>query len=139
MNMLILLAEDEPNDVFFFKRALKKAQIPVDVQTVSDGKLAMDYLGGKGAYADRSMFPLPSMIFLDIKMPHATGIEVLNWIKQQEHLRNIPCVMISSSEMPRDRDDAFRIGALDYVVKPPTMEGFAQGWPRWQGGARATL
>jgi CheY-like chemotaxis protein len=137
--MLILLAEDEPNDVFFFKRALKKANIPAEVETAADGQLAIDYLSGKGSYADRSRYPLPSMIFLDIKMPHATGIEVLNWIKQQENLRHIPCIMISSSELPRDREDSFAIGALDYVVKPPTMEGLIDGWPKWQGGSRATV
>jgi len=136
---MILLAEDEPNDVFFFKRALKKAHISAEVIAVSDGQVAIDYLSGKPPYDDRSAHPLPSMIFLDIKMPHATGIDVLNWLKGQEHLRQIPCVMISSSEMPRDRESAFATGAIDYIVKPPTMEGLMQGWSKWQGGARATL
>jgi len=64
---VILLAEDDPNDVFFMQRALAKAGINVPLQVVKDGQEALDYLAGAGKYNDRVEFPLPSLVLLDLK------------------------------------------------------------------------
>lgn len=81
---LILLAEDDPNDVFFMRRALQKAQIELPMQVVSDGQQAMDYLNGEGPFSDREQHPLPALMLLDLKMPFLDGFEVL-------FLDQLPC------------------------------------------------
>src|SRR5689334_4618725 len=98
----ILLVEDTENDVFFFDRALKRKGIKHPVQVVEDGEAAVDYLSGKGVYADRQKYPFPSVIFLDINLPKRTGHEVLGWYRNEKTLPYIPVVMLSSSSQEQD-------------------------------------
>jgi CheY-like chemotaxis protein len=118
----ILYAEDEPDDQFFIERALKQLTCPVEVRFVNDGQEALDYLQGKGQYADRSRFPMPTVIFLDIKMPRLNGFEVLKWLKEQEAFKRIPVAMITSSQMQEDIDRVYELGASAYLVKPARMD-----------------
>src|SRR4030095_9287135 len=97
---------------------LKQLTCPVEVRFVNDGQEALDYLQGKGQYADRSRFPLPTVIFLDIKMPRLNGFEVLKWLKEQETFKRIPVAMITSSQMQEDIDRVYELGASAYLVKP---------------------
>jgi CheY-like chemotaxis protein len=113
----ILLAEDSEDDVFFFKRALERKGIKNPLQIVSDGKAAIDYLSGKGDYADRKKHPLPDLIFLDIQMPKHNGHEVINWLRNQTHLPYLPVVMLSSSSEQKDLNAAYRLGTNAYLVK----------------------
>jgi CheY-like chemotaxis protein len=117
----ILYAEDDTNDQFFIERALSQLSLPVQVRFVGDGQEALEYLQGKAPYADRSRFPLPTVIFLDIKMPRLNGFELLQWLKQQEAFKRIPVVMISSSHLQADIDRAYELGASAYLVKPARM------------------
>jgi len=119
---VILLAEDDPNDVFFMQRALAKAGINVPIQVAKDGQEALDYLAGAGKYNDRVEFPLPSLILLDLKMPFATGFDVLAWKRSQPSLKEIPVVILTSSAEERDRQTAATFGAMAYFIKPPTRE-----------------
>ncbi len=119
---LILLAEDDPNDVFFMRRALQKANIAVPLQVVSDGQQAVDYLNGEGAFSDREQHPLPSLMLLDLKMPFLDGFEVFTWIGSHAALKRIPVVVLTSSAEERDRRKAAELGAKAYFVKPPKPE-----------------
>src|SRR3954469_23104638 len=93
----ILLVEDNDDDVFAMQRALRKAQITHPVHVVSDGQKAIDYLSGSGTYTDRSNYPLPSLVFLDLKLPYVGGFEVLTWLRAQPDLRHLAVVVLTSS------------------------------------------
>jgi CheY-like chemotaxis protein len=115
----VLLVEDDLNDIFLVKRAFKMADIPNPLQVVTDGQDAINYLAGEGKYADRELYPLPSLIVMDIKMPRRTGFEVLGWVKRSHGpLRRIPVVIVSSSDNPTDINQAYELGANAYMVKP---------------------
>ena len=118
----ILLVEDDPNDVFIMKRALKQADITNPLQIAVDGQDALDYLTGKGKYADRETYPLPSLVFLDLKLPYKNGFEVLKWIRENPPLDTILTVVLTSSSEERDIKETYRLGARSFLVKPPTQK-----------------
>jgi CheY-like chemotaxis protein len=122
----ILLVEDNDDDVFVAKRVLNRAGITDPLQVVTDGQQALDYLSGGGQYTDRSRFPLPFLVFLDLKLPYVHGFEVLSWMRQQPILQSIPVVILTGSAETRDQDKAVALGAKAYLIKPPTPEALKQ-------------
>jgi CheY-like chemotaxis protein len=118
MNDTILLVEDEENDVFFIQQAFKKAEILNPLQVAANGKEAIDYLSGEGPYADRERFPLPCLTLLDLKLPRATGLEVLQWIREQPELKTLIVIILTSSQLGPDIEKAYQLGANSYLVKP---------------------
>ena len=119
----ILLAEDDPNDVFFFGRALGKLGFPpAGLQVVNDGEAAVAYLSGESQYADRKLYPVPSLIFLDLKMPRKTGMEVLAWLREQPARTSLPVVVLTSSKHSLDIEEAYRLRANSYLIKPVRVE-----------------
>ena len=114
----ILYAEDEENDIFFFKRALRVAGSRCILSAVRDGQQAIDYLAGEGSFADRSRCPLPALILLDINIPKKGGLEVLQWIRQQPDFNSSPVLIFTSSTRQEDMDSARQLGANDYLLKP---------------------
>lgn len=116
----ILLVEDNEDDVFAMKRALKLAQITNPLQIVSDGQKAMDYLSGAREFADREKYPLPFIVFLDLKLPYVHGFEILAWMRLKPELSSIVVVVLTSSAEERDHERAYSLGARSYLVKPPT-------------------
>ena len=83
-NLTILIAEDSDDDAYFLRRAMEKIGWTNPVQILTDGGEVMDYLKGDGPYQDRSRYPFPSVMFIDIKMPRVNGFEVLKWLKEHE-------------------------------------------------------
>jgi CheY-like chemotaxis protein len=118
----ILLVEDSEDDAFLMRYVMEKSGVDNPLQIVTDGQMALDYLSGAGDYRDRERFPLPFIVFLDLKLPYVHGFEVLAWIRQQPDLGGIPVVMLTGSAETRDRDKAASLGARSYIVKPPTGE-----------------
>ena len=102
------------------QRALQDAAIPNPVIIAEDGLKAVDYLSGAGQFSDRTAFPLPALLFLDLKMPGKTGLDVLAWLRQQEALRSIVVIILTSSQEPLDLRRAYHLGANSYLVKPST-------------------
>jgi len=125
MAKTILLVEDSEDDVFFATRAFKAAGIVAPVLRVEDGRRAIDYLNGKGPYADRAKFPFPYVVLLDIKMPLVTGFEVLQWIRKQSSYPTVPVVMFTSSNQECDIAKAYALGANAYLVKPNQAHNFS--------------
>ena len=123
---VILLAEDDDNDMFFMRRALDKSQVGFSLHVVTDGQMAIDYLGGEEKYSDRGKYPPPSVILLDLKMPFRDGFDVLAWIATQSSLQGIPVAVLTSSAEERDRRRANELGASAYFVKPPRPETIAE-------------
>lgn len=116
----ILLVEDNEDDVFLMKRAMKGAAIGNPLHVVEDGQRAIEYLVGAGDFADRDLHPLPAIVFLDLKLPMKGGLEVLGWIRSRPEFETIVVVVLTSSNEPTDLREAYRLGANSYVVKPPT-------------------
>jgi len=115
----ILLAEDDPNDVILFQRAMERASLSVDsLKVVPDGEKAISYLSGQGIYADRDLYPLPALLLLDLKMPRKSGLEVLSWLRKQPQLRYLIVVFFTSSNSSEDVRLAYDAGANSYLVKP---------------------
>ncbi len=119
---MILLVEDNEDDVFIMRRTLRRASIFIPLHLATNGQEALNYLKGVGEFANRGKFPIPSVIFLDLKLPYVHGLEVLRWIKQEASLCQIPIAILSSSLEDRDRKKAFELGANTFLVKPPTPE-----------------
>lgn len=115
---VILLVDDDENDVFFLKKALKQAGIRQSIQVLNDGETAIDYLAGTAPYGDREKYPLPCLVLLDIKMPRKTGLEVLEWLRNQAHFKDLPVVMATSSGQKADVDAAHRLGVQAFLIKP---------------------
>ena len=122
----ILLVEDDPNDVFFLRYAFEQASIKDPILAVQDGQEAIDYLLGKGKYENRSKYPLPGLILLDLKVPRIRGLKVLEWIRGQPEIRETPVVVVTTSIEPADRRRADQLGVLAYLCKPVSAEGLLE-------------
>ncbi len=121
-NQHILLAEDDPNDVLLIQRAFQKAGLRDVLRTVRDGEQAIDYLAGRGIYANREKYPIPFLLLLDLKMPGTDGFEVLQWVRAEPDLRRLLVVVLTSSNLQADVDRAYELGANSYLVKPVEFE-----------------
>lgn len=122
----LLLVEDNEDDVFIFQRAYKQAQITHPVQVARDGEEASDYLFGEGVYADRTRYPLPFMVLLDLKLPFMSGLELLEALRANPALADLCVVVLTSSAEERDVNRAHELGAYAYLVKPPSAQTLAQ-------------
>jgi len=134
----LLLVEDNPDDIFLMRRALKKSGLEMPVQIVTDGKQALDYLAGNGLYADRSQFPRPAWVFLDLKLPYLNGFEVLEWIRHDSENRQLDVIILTSSPEERDKETAQSLGARAYLVKPPTIQSLLGVFPQFQPALSAS-
>src|SRR5437867_10100854 len=98
----VLLVEDAPADVFIMERAWKKAEFQSPLQIVNDGQQAVDYISGKGKFADREKYPLPCLVLLDIKLPYLSGLQVVKWLRSYEPCATMPAVFLTSSNADMD-------------------------------------
>jgi len=117
----VLLVEDNPGDVRLIKEALNDAKIHVHITAVHDGAEALALLRREGDYSTATT---PDLILLDLNLPRMSGHEVLAVIKQDEHLRRIPVVVVSSSKADRDIATAYDLHANCFVTKPVDLDQF---------------
>ncbi len=120
----VLIVDDSTDDVFLLCRAFKRAGLEPSLVHVRDGEEAVNYLSGENCFTDRSRYPLPGLVLLDIKMPKLDGFDVLRWLLTRRDLEKIPVVIFSSSFEQEDVDQAKFLGATDYFTKPAGPEGF---------------
>jgi CheY-like chemotaxis protein len=118
----ILLVEDNEDDLFLMKRALRSARIANPVIVVETGQEAMDYLGGAGKFADRDSYPIPAAVFIDLKLPFVFGDEVLAWIRRRKAFESLVVIVLTSSNEASDLNRCYSLGANSYLIKPPTAE-----------------
>lgn len=119
----ILMVEDDPNDILLTQRAFMQASLVNPLRIVRDGDEAVAYLGGRGIYADRSRYPLPSLILLDLKLPKRSGLEVLEFLRGQPALKQTPVIVLTSSQESSDIQRAYALGANSYLLKPVGFDG----------------
>ncbi len=121
----ILLAEDNPQDVELTIEALSEHNLANNVVAVKDGVETMEYLRCQGKYQNRKNGN-PAVLLLDIKMPRMDGIEVLSEIRNDEKLKTLPIVMLTSSKEEPDLKKCYEIGVNAYVVKPVNFKEFIE-------------
>lgn len=122
----ILLVEDNPYDAELTLRALKKQGLAHNSLTCTDGVEALDFLFGQGNYAGRNLAERPKVIFLDLKLPRISGLEVLERVKSDDRTRTIPVVVLSSSQEEQDITRSYDLGVNSYTVKPVEFDKFFQ-------------
>ncbi len=118
----ILLVEDDPGDQKLIKVSLKNQKIANELHIVGSGEEAMEFLYHCGKYSDG--MPFPDLILLDLKMPGMGGKEFLRRIKQDERMKKIPVVILTSSDSEKDILDSYNLQASGYVKKPVELEDF---------------
>ncbi|MDP9054806.1 MAG: response regulator [Acidobacteriota bacterium] len=123
MPITILLAEDNPGDVFLVRRAIEKQGLPVELVVVEEGQAALRYIDRVDA--DPSI-PAPALALVDLNLPRANGHRILTRIRQSSRAGAIPIIIVTSSDSPLDRDDAAKLGATGYFQKPGDLASFMQ-------------
>jgi CheY-like chemotaxis protein len=122
----ILLVEDSPDDALLIQRAFRKANLANPVQLVRDGEEAVAYLSGAPPYEDRTRFPLPVFMLLDLKLPRRSGLEVLAWVRQESVVKRLPVVVLTSSREFVDVNRAYDLGVNSYLTKPVGFEALLE-------------
>lgn len=118
----ILMADDDPDDRLLVEDAFEEIRLENPLDFVADGVELMDYLHRRGAYAHLAENPLPGLILLDLNMPRKNGREALHEIKQDELLRKIPIVVLTTSRADEDLLASYDLGANSFIVKPVTFD-----------------
>jgi len=121
----VLLVEDSPEDAELTIRVLQAKNLANRLVWLKNGALALDFLFGRGAYADRSVVDIPRLVLLDLSLPKVSGLEVLQQIKADARTRKIPVVVLSSSTQDKDILRTYDLGVNSYVSKPVNFEEFA--------------
>jgi CheY-like chemotaxis protein len=111
------MVEDVQDDVTLMLRAFQRASMTNPIQIVPTGEEALAYLRGEGKFASREEYPLPDLVLLDLTLPGIDGFEVLTWIRQDDSLRSLPVVVLTSSSRIRDVNRAYSLGANSFFVK----------------------
>jgi CheY-like chemotaxis protein len=117
----VLLVEDDPGDVLLIREAFDFNKVHNNLNVVSDGEQALDYLRGTGDYTDRIR---PDLVLLDLNLPRKDGREVLAEVKTDPDLRTIPIVVLTTSEAEEDVLKSYQLHANAYVTKPVDFERF---------------
>ena len=120
----ILLVEDSPDDQELIRMALEEEHVVNEIVALNDGAQALDYLFGRGAYAERDVSDTPLVIMLDIKLPKVNGLEVLQQLRADPRTALIPIVMLTSSNEERDVLESYKNRANSYVRKPVDFDQF---------------
>jgi two-component system response regulator len=130
--ILVALIEDDPNDVFLFQRALTRGGFAWPLINFKDGREAVDYF--KPLESTITPSPrLPDIILTDIKMPRLDGIAFLHWLRGEPELNDLPVIVLTSSVLPSDMDQAHRLGIFDFITKEATYENVVPALERFLG------
>jgi len=120
----IILVEDNLDDALLTIRALKKSNLANNILHLKDGEEAIDYFFGPGEFPGKNIPENPKLILLDLKMPKVNGLEVLERIKSDERTKQIPVVILTSSNEDPDIKKCYALGVNSYIVKPVGFENF---------------
>ena len=136
--IIILLVEDDPAHAVLVQRNLKNFHVANSIIHLTDSEAALDYLFRQNDFADEAVNPMPNLILLDLRLPKVDGLEVLHRIKEDDQLKHIPTVVLTTSSAESDMVNSYAQGACSYLVKPVDfkkftrlMESFSNYWLAW--------
>jgi CheY-like chemotaxis protein len=132
----ILLVDDNADDAYLFERAWKTADIANPLAVVSDGDQAIAYLNGAEPFSDRIKYGFPLILLVDLNMPRKNGFELIEWVRQQPHLKSLTLDVITSSMRPQDVERALHLGANSFYVKPGRIDDLVNLLRAWHQNAR---
>jgi CheY-like chemotaxis protein len=123
----ILICDDDEDDRLLTQQALEDARVSNRVCFVNDGEQLLDYLFQRGQYGgETGKAPRPGLILLDLNMPKLDGREALKTIKEDESLRDIPVVVLSTSRLDEDIARSYQLGVNSFITKPVTFSGLVE-------------
>jgi CheY-like chemotaxis protein len=117
----ILVVEDSANDAQMIRTALERGGVKATLSLVGDGIEAVRYLRGEGRFRDRRLFPLPTFILSDVKMPEMDGLQFLRWVRSYPECSGVPIIMLSVSASDVEVEEAYELGANAYLLKPGSL------------------
>jgi CheY-like chemotaxis protein len=114
----VLIADDSESDIFFLLRAFSASRVKNPVYVVRSGAEAIQYLAGEGKFSNRARFPMPKIVFLDLKMPPPDGLEVLQWKEKRKDFTRMLWVAMSNFDVVKTINEAYAAGATTFLTKP---------------------
>jgi CheY-like chemotaxis protein len=124
--IVILMADDDPDDRMFAREALEESRVLNELRFVEDGEELLEYLNRTGRYTEPGSAPRPGVILLDLNMPRMDGREALAAIKSKPSLRRIPVVILTTSRTEEDIVHSYDLGVNSFITKPVTFEGLVE-------------
>ena len=121
--VIVLIVEDDAGHARLIEKNLRRASITNEMLRFSDGQQILDFLFCRGDARKREQFT-PYLLLLDIRIPKLDGIEVLRQIKQDEELRKLPVIMLTTTDDPREVEVCHSLGCSHYIVKPVEYDKF---------------
>lgn len=122
-DIVILMADDDPDDRLMTKRAFDEHRLVNELRFVEDGEELMDYLNRRGNYSAPDSAPRPGLILLDLNMPRKDGREALAEIKRDPHFKDIPVIILTTSRAEEDIIRSYKLGSNSFITKPVTFAG----------------
>ncbi len=121
----ILLVEDDPGHALLIEKNLRRAGIANDIIALDDGQKAVDFLFREGAYRENQL-PAPPLILLDLNLPVLDGYQVLKLIKNDERTRQIPVIVLTTTDNPQEVSRCYELGCNVYITKPVEYDKFSE-------------
>lgn len=121
----VLAVEDDSADAAFIERVGSQSPLAASFRLLRSAEEAQVYLDGDEPYADRSQFPIPNLILLDLRLRRMSGLDFLRWIRQSPAHRSMPVVVLSGTANATDLNRAYELGIDAYIVKPVDLKGLA--------------
>ncbi|OPF93610.1 Response regulator rcp1 [Rhodopseudomonas palustris] len=135
----VLVAEDHDYDKLILTEVFARASISADLRFVSDGEQTLDYIYGRNRFADRGDAPYPAIVLLDLNMPRLDGRKVVRLLRQDETVRHLVVIALSTSESAKHITEAYSIGFNAYLVKPANIADYVEAirslWHFWMNTA----
>ncbi|HCS62918.1 MAG TPA: two-component system response regulator [Cellvibrio sp.] len=124
--LIILMADDDADDRLLAQDAMQESRVLNELHFVEDGVQLLSYLRGDNEFSDRTLYPMPGLILLDLNMPKMDGREALAEIKADHRLRRIPVVILTTSKAEEDMVKGYDLGAASYITKPVTFDALVE-------------
>jgi two-component system response regulator len=124
--LIILMADDDADDRLLAQEAMQESRVLNELRFVEDGVQLLHYLRGDDGFSDRTIYPMPGLILLDLNIPKMDGREALAQIKADHRLRRIPVVILTTSKAEEDKVKGNDLGAVSYTTKPVTFDALVE-------------